>query len=122
MADASLTTPYIPDTHRIKLRDTEDRYSLLCNNNIDDNAQGLQWSFEAKSHWLCYRRERHAIFLGIPIENVADGPKEAGEGGCVECGDLEFGLGRVRVYFGADGCTAGFGVQEGEFWMGKGER
>jgi hypothetical protein len=92
----------------------EDRHSLLCNNNTND-AQGLQWSLEAERHLLCYRREWHAIFLGIPIENVADGSKEASERGRVECGDFESRLGQVGAYFGADGRAAGFSVQEGEF-------
>jgi hypothetical protein len=71
--------------------------------------------FQSKVTLLCYRRERQAILLGIPIQNVADGSKEAGKCGGVECSDFEFGLGRVGAHFGAHGRSAGFSVQEGEF-------
>lgn len=64
---------------------------------------------------LCYRRKRHAILLGISIKNVADGPKETGKRSRIECGDFQFGLSRVGAHFGADGRTARFSVQEGEF-------
>jgi len=71
--------------------------------------------FQSKVTLLCYRRERQAILLGIPIQNVADGSKEAGKCGGIECGNFEFGLARVGAHFGTDGRSAGFRVQEGKF-------
>ena len=96
---------------------TGDWHSFPCNNNITTSTthKGYNGVSKRKVTLLCYRRKRHAILLGIPIENVSDGPKEAGKRSRIECGDLKFGLGRVGAHFGADGRTAGFSVQEGEF-------
>jgi len=101
--------------HTVKAQDTEDWYSFLCNNNINERTRATLEFRSKVTLLLCYRRERQAILLGIPVENVADGSKEAGERGGIKCSDFEFRLGRVGAHSGADGRSAGFSVQEGEF-------